>query len=163
MSLLGIKRSDYEFKEWGTQFPAINSPVIWVPTGKSKHEVKWNHEDRQRRIARHDEIFKWGNDRKGLAHTVSYARAKQINEGLGSNHTLVLNGAADPDSATASQAFTTFVQANPPSTLVSPSFSTGWDFAGKTAEWQVLSKMPFLPPTDKLVAARTDQDPEYPW
>lgn len=163
MSLLGIKRSDYEFKEWGRQFPAINGPVIWVPTCKVKHEDKWTNEDRQTWINRHDEIFRWGSDRRGICHTVSYQRAKQIAERLGDVHKFVLNGAADPESATARQAFDKFNLSSTNNILLSPSFGTGWDFAGKAAEWQVLSKMPFLPPTDKLVAARTDQDPEYPW
>jgi len=163
MQLLGIKRDDYEFKEWSRQFPAVNGPVIWVPTCKVKHDERWGNEDRQKWIERHDEIFKWGSDRNGLTHTVSYARAKQIGEQLGSRYRIVLNGAADPETATATQAFETFKQGDCGSVLVSPSFSTGWNFAGRTAEWQVLSKMPFLPPTDKLIAARTDQDFDYPW
>lgn len=162
LRMLGIKRDDYEFKEWGRQFPAVNGPVIWVPTCKVKHDEKMSNEDRQRWIDRHDEIFTWGNDRRGLSHTVSYVRAKQLADSLGTVHRLVLNGAADPNTATAMEAFTKFKNDSGNPVLVSPSFSTGWDFSGRTAEWQVISKLAFPPPTDKLVVARTEQDSDYP-
>lgn len=162
LRMLGIKRADYEFKEWGRQFPAANGPVVWVPTCKVKHDEKMSNEDRQRWIDRHREIFTWGSDRNGLTHTVSYARAKQISDALGTEFRLRFNGTADPESATATEAFTLFKNSQDPNVLVSPSFSTGWDFAGRTAEWQVISKLAFPPPNDKLVQARTEQDPEYP-
>ncbi|MDE2107061.1 MAG: hypothetical protein KGL39_58180, partial [Patescibacteria group bacterium] len=161
LSLLGIKRDDCEFKEWGRQFPAVNGPVVWVPTAKVKHEEKMNGDDIRRWLGRHEEIFTWGADRKGLAHTVSYARAKQINDNLGNKFSLVLNGAADPDTSTAREAFERFSKATT-SVLVSPSFSTGWDFAGDKAEWQVISKLAFPPTNDKLIMARTEQDKDYP-
>lgn len=163
LRLLGIKRDDCDFKEWGRQFPAANGPVIWIPTVKVKHDEKMSNEDRQAWLNRHDEIFTWGKDRNGLSHTVSYQRAKALSEALGERHKLILNGAADPESSTATDAFDRFRSSGVGCTLVSPSFSTGWDFAGKIAEWQVLSKMPILPPTDKLVKARSDQDRDYPW
>lgn len=163
LRLLGIKRDDCEFKEWGRQFPAVNGPVIWIPTVKVRYEDKFSNEDRQRWLDRHDEIYKWGNDRRGLDHTISYKRAREINDALGNRYRLVLNGAADPESATATEAFDKFSKSPIDTVLVSPSFGTGWDFAGTKAEWQVLSKMPLLPPVDKLVKARTDQDSAYPW
>ena len=162
LSFLGIKRDDCEFKEWGRQFPAVNGPVVWVPTVKVKHDEKMPEADKQRWIDRHDEIFKWGADRRGICHTVSYARARSIADALGKLHPITLNGAADPDSATASEAFDKYKSDDRNSILVSPSFSTGWDFAGPIAEWQVISKLAFPPPTDKLVAARTERDHDYP-
>ena len=32
----------------------------------------------------------------------------------------------------------------PGAVLISPSFSTGWDFKGKIAEWQIVSKLAFV-------------------
>ena len=160
LQYIGLKRSEVDFREWDRQFPAVNGPVIWIPTAKMRHGM--DNEDRQRWIDRHREIYTWGSDRKGLSHTVSYDRARQLNEALGDTFPIVLNGAADPESQTATDAFKKFIWSSAYSVLVSPSFSTGWDFSGQRAEWQTISKIAFPPTNDKIIAARTEQDSDYP-
>jgi Rad3-related DNA helicase len=159
LGLLGIPQVDCDFREWGRQFPAANGPVIWVPTVRLNHRM--DQEARNRWLNRMAEIMSRRSDRRGLVHTVSYARAKEVAETLGSKFSLVLNGAADPDSQSARQAFEKFVNWLPASVLVSPSFSTGWDFAGKHAEYQIIAKLPIPDTRSKVMQARCERDPSY--
>lgn len=158
LGLLGIPQVDCDFREWGRQFPAANGPVIWIPTVRLNHRM--SSEAQEHWIKRIAEILDHRSDRKGLIHTVSYARAKQINEAVGASRCLVLNGAADPESQTARQAFDRFSAMNR-GALVSPSFSTGWDFAGRAAEYQIIAKLPIPDTRSKVMQARTAKDPSY--
>lgn len=161
LSLLGIPRSECDFREWPRQFPAANGPVVWVPTAAMNHRM--SGEDEQRWLKRIGEIGEWGNDRKGIIHTVSYARAKKIaSAGVVKESRLVLNGEADPESATGRQAYERFIRSPTGSVLISPSFGTGWDFAKKHAEWQVISKIAFPDMRGKVMQARQEQDKSYP-
>ena len=159
LSLLGISSRDYDFREWGRQFPAANGPVVWVPTARVVHRM--TNEDRGQWLERINEIVSWGKDRKGLVHSVSYARAKEIGNYITDSANTILNGAADPDSATARQSYERFLKAAPGAVLVSPSFSTGWDFAGRSAEYQIISKIAFPDTRSKVMQARTADDRGY--
>lgn len=159
LELLGIKRADCDFREWPRQFPPANGPVLWVPTARVKHSM--STEDEQRWLRRIREVSDWGSSRRGLVHTVSYDRAKQIASTLDPAR-VVLNGRADPESLTARRAYDKFVNGPDSGVLVSPSFSTGWDFKGRRGEWQVIAKIAFPDTRSKLMQVRTDKDPSYP-
>ncbi len=160
LGLLGIGRADCDFREWGRQFPATNGPVIWVPTVRLNHRM--SGEDRERWMCRIVEILEKRDDRRGLIHTVSYARAKEIADStLALAYPIILNGAADPDSQTARQAFERHVGGKVNSVLVSPSFSTGWDFAGTYAEYQIIAKLPIPDTRSKVMQARCEKDKSY--
>jgi Rad3-related DNA helicase len=161
LNLLGIARADCDFREWGRQFPAANGPVIWVPTVRLNHRM--SNEDRERWMCRIGEIVEKRDDRRGLIHTVSYARAKEIaSSTLALSYPIILNGAADPDTQTARQAFEQHVKSkHSNSVLVSPSFSTGWDFAGTHAEYQIIAKLPLPDTRSKVMQARVERDRGY--
>jgi Rad3-related DNA helicase len=120
-----------------------------------------DQEARERWLRQIKNVLNARSDRRGLIHTVSYARAKEIGESLSSTFSIVLNGAADPESQTARQAFERFVLSKPCSVLISPSFSTGWDFAGKHAEYQIIAKLPIPDTRSKVMQARCERDPSY--
>lgn len=158
LSLLGIGRGDYDFREWGRQFPAANGPVIHIPTAR----VTWRMSDEDERLwmQRIDEIIDLHLDRKGLIHTVSYARAKKIVQSSRHRKRLVFND-NDPGSPKAAEVFNRFKKLGPGHVLVSPSFSTGWDFAGTLAEFQIIVKLPFPDTRSKVMQARQEQDKSY--
>lgn len=161
--LLGIKASEVDFKEWGRQFPRKNGPVVWIPTVRVTH--KMSGEDRQRWLARIAEICVARGDRKGLIHTVSYVRAKEVAEYLRGQgiRNVILNGAADlVDSQSARQAFEQHRRGAVDSKIVSPSFGTGWDFKRKLAEYQIIAKIPLPDTRSKIMQARIARDPTYP-
>jgi Rad3-related DNA helicase len=74
---------------------------------------------------------------------------------------MIVNGAADPDSQTAHQAYDRFLLCGPGAVLVSPSFSTGWDFKWDLAEWQILSKIAFPDTRGKVMQRRCADDRTY--
>jgi Rad3-related DNA helicase len=92
---------------------------------------------------------------------VSYSRSKEIGDAIGSKFSIVLNGASDPDSQTSRTAFEKHIVGPAASVLVSPSFSTGWDFAGKHAEYQIIAKLPIPDTRSKVMQARCERDPSY--
>lgn len=157
--LLGVKRSEADFKEWGRQFPAKNGPVVWIPTARVTHRI--SAEDERRWLDRHKEIVEAHPNTKGLIHTVSYARSKRISEDLGLNGRLILNGAADPETATARESFERHCRSPKPTILCSPSFSTGWDFKDDRARWQIIAKIPLPDTRSKVMQARLDKDSAY--
>lgn len=161
LGLLGIARDDCDFREWGRQFPAANGPVIYVPTTRVNHKISDKNEAKW--MARIAEILARRGDRRGLIHTVSYARAKRISEAVRKelDGRIILNGAADPDTQTAREAFDRFIKGAADAVLCSPSFSTGWDFAGRSAEYQIIAKLPLPDPRSKVMQARIANDPTY--
>lgn len=158
LALLGIGKADYDFREWGRQFPAVNGPVIHIPTAR----VTWrmSDEDEKKWLNRIDEIIALNLDRKGLVHTVSYARAKKIIEQSKHRKRMIFND-NEPNSPRASEIFKRFAKMGPGHILVSPSFSTGWDFAGELAEYQIICKLPFPDTRSKVMQARQEQDKSY--
>lgn len=161
LGLLGIPQKDCDFKEWGRQFPAANGPVIWVPTVRVNSKLAGEGEKRW--LDRQVEITKLYSDRRGIDHTVSYVRAKQVADYLrreGLKH-INVNGAADPDSQNAREAFEKHVKGPADSLLISPSFGTGWDFKGRAAEYQIIAKIPTKDMRSKIMQARRANDPSY--
>lgn len=171
MALLGVSTVDYDFQEWRRQFSLAHGPVYWVPVGAIGRQM--TEETRARWLKFHKDVCRWGADRKGLIQTTSFKRARQIEGYLGQSMydtdywgafgypNIFTNGAAHPDNTTAVQAYSRFRAAGPGSVLLSPSFSTGWDFPGKTAEWQILSKIPFPDTRSKVLQVRCAADCSY--
>jgi len=158
MSLLGLTKTDYDFWEWPRIFPLHRAPVIHIPTVRMNHSTddaglrKW--------VQRIDEIILSRLDRKGVIHTVSYARQQYLLKYSQFSY-LMLGNTSDPNSPTATQVVMQFKNASAPCVLVSPSFSTGWDFPGDECEWCIIAKIPFPPAQSKAMKARMERDPQY--
>ena len=152
MDWFGI--SDYSFLELESPFPVDRRPVWWIPTIKvtrATEDAGWD-----RLIKRIDDIIESRMDRKGIIHTVSFARAKRIFETSRWKELMLLNQTANTNLVV-----DRFRATSKPCVLVSPSVDTGFDFPYAAAEWQIIAKVPFPVPTDPLVAARSLADPLY--
>lgn len=158
LGLLGIAKQDVTFREWGRQFPAVNGPVLHIPTARMTFRT--TEEDEQKWINQIDRIISLYPDRKGLVHTVSYARAKKILQASKHRKMMVFNE-NEPGSPRAAEVFNRFSKIAPGHVLISPSFSTGWDFAGKLAEYQIIAKLPFPDSRSKVMQARQENDKSY--
>lgn len=165
MNLLGVKKDEREFKEWGRVFPAKNTPVVHVKTVKLNR--KSTEEDQLRWVKRVDEIVQSRGvelGRKGIVHTVSYARqqlylkhSEMVQKVGGLFHA---NNSSDPDSGRAQDVYERFLGESK-GVLVSPSFGTGWDFPGDQCRWQVIVKVPFPDSRGKVMQARMERDERY--
>lgn len=156
---LGIKRSECEFRAWPKVFPPNRSPFYHVKTASLKYPV--NPQNEQKWLNRIDEIIESRyKERKGLIHTVSYARQKLILERSRFREYMIANS-NEPDSPAAAEVVERFRKAKAPAILVSPSFGTGWDFPGFDCEWQILTNIPFPPMISKVMKRRKETNPTY--
>jgi len=157
MSLLELEPSQYEYLEMPSQFPPASSPVYYIPTaamrqGMSRAEESIMH-------ARVDEIVTAMGPRKGIVHTVSYARAEQIASASRHSGIMILH---ERGGAGVQAGIETFRASIGPSVLVSPALTMGFDFAGEACEYQILVKLPFPDSTNHINRARAAADLERP-
>lgn len=166
LGLLGIKKEEYGYKSWRRIFPANRHEIFQTgaikPDGKTvRIDRRTSKEDMQLWINwLDDEVLKPMLDRKGIIQSVSYDRQRYIMEHSRYAEHMIGN-TSDPDSETAQEIAAKFRKAKPPCILVSPSFSTGWDFPATECEFIVLVKVPFESNQGKLVKARNERDPSY--
>jgi len=163
MRMLGIPVDKGEFREWPRVFPATHTPIYHVPTVRMKYGV--GEEELRKWIGRIDEIIESRLDRKGLVHTVSYARQQYLlAHSRFARHFVVntnTNTNTDSESETAASVVERFKSMDAPAILVSPSFGTGWDFPGRTAEWIIVAKIPIPPAVSKVMQARKERNKQY--
>lgn len=152
--LLGQGADTFDFHEFDSDFDPKRCPIYWVPTMRVDNRAA----DWSMLWVRLDQIAARRQDRKGIVHTVSYARRNVIITESRFSPKMLLNERGEAATETV-EAF----KASPPGTiLVSPSVGQGFDFPGSECEWQFLCKIPFPPPS-KILQARTKEDPEYPY
>ena len=165
LGLLGIGKDVSEFREWDRVFPSNRHPIYSIPArGNDGKEIRID------RRTKDDDLLSWVEwidriidgrlDRKGLIHTVSYARQQFLLDN--SRHSgIMLGNTGEPDSETTVEVANRFRETVAPAILVSPSFGTGWDFPGSELEFIIISKIPFKPNNGKVAKAREQRDPQY--
>lgn len=166
---LGLSRDQYAFWEAPSRFPIEHRPVISVETTPP---VRVNHrmdEDQKffwmRRIDRIIEPRQrlgW----KGILHTVSYERMRDLHRRSEFKHLMVIH---DPKGHvhgetvfhSLSQAIAFFKDASQPYILVSPSIVTGYDFPDDDCRYQIIAKVPIPDMRGPIMKARGEIDKEY--
>jgi Rad3-related DNA helicase len=164
MSLLGVKGEDYEFREWQRIFPANRHPIYSSPARYEDKDVRVDRRTTDRQLQAWvdhiDHIIEARLDRKGIIQTVSYDRQRFLmDHSRFRDH--FMGNTNDPESDSASEVAEAFRKASAPKILVSPSFSTGWDFPGSECEYVVICKVPFKPNQGKVQKAREERDEKY--
>lgn len=152
MDWFGIEGAS--FFEVESPFPIDRRPIYWVPTLRMSRATE--ETGFPRLMKRIDSIIKSRLGQKGIIHSVSYRRAKQIVEASEYRHLMDLN-----TSFNTATVVEQFKRDDRPRILVSPSVDTGFDFPYRQADWQIITKIPFPVPTDPLVAARALDDNSY--
>ncbi len=153
-AILGLSPDDYDFNEYPSSFPPSRRPVVHVPTCQMSHRT--SPEDQERWATRIDQIIRQRMDRKGIVHTVSFARRNLIFQHSEFRDIMYTN-----TSDNTRHVIEEFKRAKPPAVLVSPSVTTGWDFPFDECQFQIIGKIPF-PDTRPLVTqARSQSDKDY--
>lgn len=154
LDLLNIGSSDRLYKEYPAAFPAHRSPFYHVPTTSVTFKsTKESLEEWHRRM---DQIIRPRRDRKGIIHTVSYERAHDIKGNSEYGDLMETHDASETASVVEK-----FKEADPPSILVTPSVTTGYDFPGSECEFQIMSKLPTPNTMDPIMKARTESNARY--
>jgi Rad3-related DNA helicase len=145
----------YSYRSWPAVFPPQNAPVYHIPTRK----LSWKstEEDYEAVIAAADKIIDSRCDRKGIIHSVSYARARRAV--LGSRHRdrFIWNESGGQLQASLDR----FRRAGPGVVLVTPSVAEGFDFPAEQCEYGICLKFPFPNEMDRVTRERCGQIPGY--
>lgn len=154
--LIGVSSGTSRYREYQSDFPVARRPIIHVPTVRMNHRTgEMEHRTWGNRI---DQIIRGRRERKGVIHTVSYQRAKELKEmsqysGQMMTHT----------SSNRQQIVEQFKRSRPSDgmILVSPSVDTGYDFPYEECEYQIIGKVPFPDNRAKVIKRRMETDKEY--
>jgi hypothetical protein len=154
LKLLMPSDTYYDYRAWPPVFPQQNSPVYHIPTVK----LSWKSTDEDYRqvIEAADGILDARRDRKGIIHTVSYARTKRTLAGSRNKARFFWND----DAGSLGRVLGEFRQSEN-GILVTPSVEEGFDFAGAESEFQIVLKFPFPNETQRVVKERCTQIPGY--
>lgn len=146
------------FDAYQLEFDPRNWRLQLVDVGRIQHDM--SSSTRSSWIAAHAQIVDWHRNEKGIIHTVSYQRAREIVNALpaAQRQRCILHDSGDVESAVER-----FRSANSPAILVSPAVSTGYDFPEPEQNFQIVSKMPrpFAGDIRNLMAARKARYPHY--
>lgn len=164
LDLLGVDPAHVDFAEYPSSFPIANRPVIAVPGARMSGSM--NEQDKIEAVRRVDQIIDARLDRKGIIHTVSFERARDILRLSRHASLMVFNDPARRHGLTSSDhtkaTVAEFRKRDAPVILIGPSFTTGWDFPGVQAEYQIIYKIPFMNRhASKVADARCKDDTEF--
>lgn len=151
--LLGIGKKTFTYQEYASDFPPARCPIYYVPTMRVDSRAK----DLSLLWSRVDQILARRQDRKGIIHTISYARRDQTTQASRFSERMYINSKGDA----ATDLVELFKASDPGSLLTSPSVGAGFDFPGKDCEFQIILKIPFPDGRSKIMQARQHDDPEY--
>ena len=158
---LGIPMDQVNFVDVRTDFPAENSPIVYVPVGKM------NYRDIEttlpRLIAGIDQIMTAHGDEKGIIHSVNYRITKAIAEGLSDKNRrrLLFRDMKHGFKLTNEELVKEHNKTKAPSVLLSPSLGVGTSLDDDLSRWQVIVKMPFASLGDPRVKEKSDLDKEW--
>lgn len=152
--MLGVGAADIDFKEYPSSFNKVNRPVIYIPTAHmNRKSAASGKSDWHTRI---DQIIARRLTVKGIIHTVSYPRAREVYQGSQYREMMLIH-----DSSNTKEVIAQFKASTRPLILVSPVLDTGYDFPHDQCRYQIVVKMPFPVTVDKITKARSERDKGY--
>lgn len=155
LALLGIKEEESLFLSQDHTFDPNRCPVYLF--GACKVDYKMSQGQFKETIARMDKIISRRLDRKGIIHCTSYKYQKEILEESEHRDIMIAPGSARDFQ----EEMARFLASPAPSIFLTPSATTGYDFAGDKCEYQILLKVPFIDARSPVMKARSEQDKEY--
>lgn len=151
--MLGVGKDRFDFHEFDSDFDRRRCPIYWVPTMR----VDVRATDLSMLWTRLDQVIARRQDRKGIIHTISYARRDDIVSRSRFAARMLINQKGEPATGMVAE----FKHSAPGTILVSPSVGTGYDFPLRDCEWQFICKIPFPDGRSKIIKARQADDKEF--
>jgi Rad3-related DNA helicase len=151
--MCGIGKDTFDLMELPSEFDPSRCPIYWIPTMR----VDKRAESLAPLWLLFDQIAGRRRDRKGICHTISFARRDELMESSQFAASFIINERGEASTS----AITAFRQSPVGTVLVSPSVGAGFDFPGRDCEWQFICKIPFPDGRSKIVKARQTEDKEY--
>lgn len=156
MKYLGITQFDYF--DFDSPFHITRRPVWQWPVTKMFYKMTTGQMKQSVRAT--EQLMLDRSDRKGIIHSVSYKRAREIQQysSPAIRDRLLLH--APTGTAQMVERFKR-LSASSGAALLSPSISTGYDFPGEECEYIIIPKVPYPPMTSPVMIARTETDKQY--
>jgi Rad3-related DNA helicase len=154
---LGVPGAESTYWEAGSPFSFQRRPVIFMPGPRVQY--KMGEGDRRQWMNKVDSVIdeRIKHARKGIIHTVSYARAQEVYERSRHKGIMIRHGAGGVKAAVRR-----FKQSRGPVVLVSPSVTEGYDFPDDECRFQIIVKVPFIRVKgEAVVQARQRSDKGY--
>jgi Rad3-related DNA helicase len=165
INLLGIPDRDMEFWSYPSTFPVARRPIYYQPVVRMRYGMP--EEEERLWVDAVDNFISTRLDRKGIIHTVSYARQNLLLKYSKFANLMVASSPSSAQGTTgtslAKSTLQKFRASNQPSVLIGPSWSTGIDLKYKQCEYTIIPKVPFPDITDPLHMARSEDNPDYSW
>jgi Rad3-related DNA helicase len=166
LNLLGVTDNDFDFFSYPSTFPPERRPIYYHPVIKMRHGLSDAEEQEWVNVV--DNFISKRLDRKGIIHTVSYARqnsllkySKYASLMVASSASSTVQGANTTSSAKLT--LQRFRMSPAPCVLIGPNWSTGIDLKYKDAQYTIIPKIQFPDITDPLYIARSEDNPDYGW
>lgn len=137
-------------------FPEENRRVF-THTEVGKMSNGGDEENWDRIVAQIEDIWSHHEGEKGLIHTASYARAKQLAEDLGEERVYLHDG--DEETSAEIERW----QRSNKDVMVSPSMMEGVDLYDDRCRWQVLVKVPYRQTGDSRVDYLLNKRKDWEW
>ncbi len=151
--MLGVGQDRFDFLEFPSDFDPARCPIYHIPTMRNDHSVS----DFSMLYLKADQIVAKRRDRKGIIHTISWARKQEVLNCTQYSEQMISNLKGE----SVTKVIEDFRKSPAGTILVSPSVGTGYDFPGSDCEYQIILKVPFQDGRSKIVKARQEADKEY--
>jgi len=146
-----------EVMEFKSSFPIERRPVIAIETFPSvRVNARMHDTTKVMWMRRIDRLIEARRDRKGLIHTVSYARMKELYQFSDHKDLMIVH-----ESGETAYALQALKDHDGPIILVSPSMETGIDLPYGDCRYQIIGKVPIPDTRGKIMQIRTQLDPDY--
>lgn len=156
--LLGIPADQLTFWECPSRFPVERRPIICVNTHPSvRVDARMRDDDKLMWLRRIDRLIepRRALGRKGIIHTVSYQRTKELLASSEHRDLMLVH-----DTANTREMVQQFKASKEPVILVSPSMVTGYDFPNDQCRYNIIAKVPIPDMRGPIMSVRKEIDPE---
>lgn len=136
---LGIDPEEYDFFDYPKNITIARTPLIFVPTVAV--DRKTTQYGLGKLVERIDEIIESRADRRGIIHTGNFRIRDFVIQNSRYSQFMISNYTQDGD--VTAEIVKQFKQSKPPTILVTPSVTTGYDFPGAECRYQIIAKLPF--------------------
>jgi Rad3-related DNA helicase len=157
LELLGIERRDITEQIIRSHFPVERRPIYVVPSVRVDFRTMKDPYVVGRWMDAIDAICEDRDDRRGIVHSVSFERGRQIYHASHARRRMILHHQGE----SATEAVRRFRKAGERAILVSPSVTTGFNFAYTDAEFQIVPKLPVPDTRSAIMRARIKATPRY--
>lgn len=152
--LMGVPKDENLYVAYTSSFPVKNRLLTHIPTVRMNY--KNTKVDNMRWVGQVDKIIANRVNRKGIIHTISYARRDfLLSHSKYASYMITHNNKDTMDKVHR------FKKLPAPLILVSPSMATGWDFPDDECRWQIILKLPYPSINDAITKRRMKGDKDF--